>query len=1488
MVATDRSKNVSLEDEVQMLRRKVTSLTKAGFQMDELKQELSKTRQEKLSLEHNFMNQISSISQASALKNEELEVRLKESEKVNKELARQLQVLVTPEEVEIKIEDIEMRHRKELAHVIDKNQDDIASMQKELSKAHERKDTLASELSKIKKDLVSKENEIEYLELEIKTLHRNLAGDNTNLVEEYRIQLQSANDQANELKQKVWDHEKEIDQLKEKVYQLEKELDEKTQSHQREIETMQAQLATFQSELEEKAKVVSKLTSDLDVGRGTSERMSIQLIENQDKLQSTLLELKRTHELLENERKQLDVERQVARRKFEALEQQVASLKNANPDAAASIENQQQNSDNVAALKKLQKEMDDMVTEKSKLTTLNQELTNKAQALEIENSKILATSTDKLQNEVSQLRQQNHELSSLNDDLSKKIHSLEDEVKTLKSNNHTLEVKQDDLLRLNKALENEKQALKKSNSKLCNEKHNLEEELREAKKAKMTQLVPTLLPTDVDSTQANRSPSSGPASPAKSAKSTRSLISERRSMFETRVQNLEQKVRVDSKPQEQIKTAPKAPLIEKLRSENEALDKEVKDLKKKLSKEQEVTASFRRELSELKVVNARPSSPLRPISPSKVSFGNTASPRFNNGGKSPTATSFVKSSVAKEFTGSSVSDFTEKLKSARQASVENLGERRASTGSRAEASQIVRHQAPTALRASMSSPKNESPAKNQRMPVRGLVQTFEKRISQMSNRPAGLDALRVDPPLILQSQSNTTEVSGLSQSLVTLDIEEMTELRKKLYVEREQVEELETELTRQCDINCILLNEINVLTDQVESSREKEAERFREKDEYMSKIEKLNNEIKQLQAEEVKAIEQDQSEADRKELLRLQSEIKVLREQLSASEAEKATIFSKMSRDEQSHKEKVAAMESKLIHAEEVRKEIDRVQAEINGLQAKLAQADREKDKLVLELSSQEAAYKDQVQRMELQILDLEREVTVTKKEAKMHQEKNYSVSDEATRLSSQIVTLKAQLSDAEEVRKHLTAEFESSTESDKAYIEQLRKENDDLRKTLSDRDDDTASLSQASDELDTLRKRLSQLDTELSQAKSALEHHQKNEEEITRLENLVKELRVKKTEAEVRIENIEAEFTQRQVANEEEIERLKEGLTATRASLAQVTEQRDQLESRDQELQDNFDRLRMQVDGKVEEFEKTHEADKELIETLRVQLSNLEVELKQTLEQNEDLRCALEAKHEEGLLLSSSNQKSSSTEIERLRKNLADSQASRLDLETEYKQKVNELQDMVESLQAELDQGSEASSEEVQELKETIEHQETQISQLLREKEQLVLSMNDMTSSRRDEIDELQSELMEMSTRAANQTREVEKLKQQLQENGYRKEEMERLRSKLREMQKNPAGIGGVSNDESIAHALENVELRQKLRETTLARKIAEEKLKEVDSSKGESKTVQVLRERNTALKFEIEKLSRKLKKMSVLVEKSREQKRRSSQNEEVTRLAI
>jgi chromosome segregation ATPase len=326
------------------------------------------------------------------------------------------------------------------------------------------------------------------------------------------------------------------------------------------------------------------------------------------------------------------------------------------------------------------------------------------------------------------------------------------------------------------------------------------------------------------------------------------------------------------------------------------------------------------------------------------------------------------------------------------------------------------------------------------------------------------------------------------------------------------------------------------------------------------------------------------------------------------------------------------------------------------------------------------------------------------------------------------------------------------------------------------------------------------------------------------------------------------------------------------------VTESRDELETKDRESQERFVTLQSKVDQKVEEFELTHSGDKEAIARLQdtqsgdkeaiarlqEQVKSLQQELQDTLVTVEDLKNRLKEKEEgEETVeeLARQNQQSVDCQINKLQTEMTKNHVA----EGDYKKKIQSYEDMIDSMQMEMEENLEEKEREIEELKRSVESNKIMIDRLTREKDQLVLSMNDMTSSRRDEIDELQTELMGMSTRAANQAREVQAVKLQLEESSYRKEEVERLRSRVRELGDQLTSRDGARTHEKTALEVENSELRQKFRQLSTERQAAEDKLRGfVEDKQGGSKSIQVLRERNAVLKFEVEKLTKKLKKFA------------------------
>lgn len=139
-------------------------------------------------------------------------------------------------------------------------------------------------------------------------------------------------------------------------------------------------------------------------------------------------------------------------------------------------------------------------------------------------------------------------------------------------------------------------------------------------------------------------------------------------------------------------------------------------------------------------------------------------------------------------------------------------------------------------------------------------------------------------------------------------------------------------------------------------------------------------------------------------------------------------------------------------------------------------------------------------------------------------------------------------------------------------------------------------------------------------------------------------------------------------------------------------------------------------------------------------------------------------------------------------------------------------------------------------------------MTQMTQEKEQIVLSMNGMTGFRKQEVQELHLELTRVKSKNAEQVRELGSLRDKLEQRNYN----------LQTVAKSGDPAAGKLK-------AENTKLRQKLIEAASERQTVETKLKQYLSDRGgSSKSVQILRERNAALKFEVEKLTQKLSKLS------------------------
>ena len=532
-------------------------------------------------------------------------------------------------------------------------------------------------------------------------------------------------------------------------------------------------------------------------------------------------------------------------------------------------------------------------------------------------------------------------------------------------------------------------------------------------------------------------------------------------------------------------------------------------------------------------------------------------------------------------------------------------------------------------------------------------------------------------------------------------------------------------------------------------------------------------------------------------------------------------------------------------------KEMDKLSAEISTLKSQLSQAEEEKATLSQNVESnlsrqyEMAASSDrsEIDRLKLKIRQIQEKLDNTEEAMKKLEAKSRSDSIELKRRQKLI----------DEFDTTYRREIETFNSKAQELENELQKYKDRSSGHDPTRDDEIAGLNSL---VEALQNNL----TDADETKVALE---KQKEEASRLNVLVQDLKEQVAESEKRCDMLSTDSSQILV-DKDEIENLKAQVDSLVAELDRVTEHRDELETKDVQNREKFEALQKKVDEKVEEFEMTHNGDKEAIGRLHDQVHSLQEELQETLDTVENLNSKLKEKEEAEETveeLARKNQQSLDSQMNKLQTELTKNHVA----ETEYKKKIQSYEEMIASMQVEMDESLSVKDKEIEGIKRTEDANKVLAERLTREKEQLVLSMNDMASSRRDEIDELQTELMEMSTRAANQAREVQTVKLQLEESSYRKDEVERLRTRVRELGDQLAARDGGRMNERAELEVENSELRQRLRQHSVERQEAEEKLRDFVKDKGgSSRSVQVLRERNAVLKFEVEKLTKKLRKFS------------------------
>jgi chromosome segregation ATPase len=363
------------------------------------------------------------------------------------------------------------------------------------------------------------------------------------------------------------------------------------------------------------------------------------------------------------------------------------------------------------------------------------------------------------------------------------------------------------------------------------------------------------------------------------------------------------------------------------------------------------------------------------------------------------------------------------------------------------------------------------------------------------------------------------------------------------------------------------------------------------------------------------------------------------------------------------------------------------------------------------------------------------------------------------------------------------------------------------------------------------------------------------SEEEIGRLRTMVKQYEDRQSEMEVEIQKAEIDTR----LQDKEIQRLQE-------ELSQASQEEKKSDSFDSDGDQELVRLRAQAAALQPELDRALTD----IESLQCDVDRLRKALKS--EQISSLR-ALQKVGADDESVSGKDQKGFEREINHLKVELTKTQMSKAELEMEYMTGIKELEAEIEALEVETEEELDEKQKQLDSLKSSLAFKEGEVARLEKEKAQICSSMKNASFSRKDDMEDLQAELMETTVKTTTQAREIQSLKMKIGEYEARKDEDEKkVQDRLEELEgeidsTRQSSRNQVSREEFVSLRSENNKLRESIRNVTLERRRLQERLDSLVSDKSSSKSVQVLRDRNTTLKKEVEKLTKRLIKMEASI---------------------
>ena len=297
---------------------------------------------------------------------------------------------------------------------------------------------------------------------------------------------------------------------------------------------------------------------------------------------------------------------------------------------------------------------------------------------------------------------------------------------------------------------------------------------------------------------------------------------------------------------------------------------------------------------------------------------------------------------------------------------------------------------------------------------------------------------------------------------------------------------------------------------------------------------------------------------------------------------------------------------------------------------------------------------------------------------------------------------------------------------------------------------------------------------------------------------------------------------------------------------------------------QKEFEQERNEQKAKIANLESNLVEARKLLDAETKMVEKLQSEIREmTSERLAYEECTMDAYEKQVV----KGQKSHQSELNSLKVDLTKAQMKLASLEKEHEKQVKELEETIEQLNVDCDKELEEKAGEVDMFKHKYEQQLDMVTKLEREREQLCDQMKTISNSRREEIAELQSDLMDKSTAVTTLKRALQAIQMQVEHQTDNSNELEYLREKVQELesQRVPTGTARhIQGFEVEKLQEENRKLKDQIRNITMERRSIQEKLNAVVEEYNAIRSQpQVFRERNDKLRRELARLTKKLEKI-------------------------